>query len=566
MKNSLAKIYLSVIAALIMNSSFVFGMMNDDSTGENTHTRTHRHVIDSTVGCEKGQFKFSSGGSAFYVEPNKPAKPPTQSVQVYNEQPQIFPAEEKVLLRLQPGRDGRTRIQETTQWPYLLNGQLHMQYSDGRIYGGSGILVGPHHILTAGHNVYDVRKQEWANTISVRLGLNKKVAPFGEAKVIQVYTFRSWVEQGNPNYDMALVVLNRSIGHETGWCGLLCVDDETLSKETVAITGYPGDKGFNKMMTMSHRVQKVESEKLYYDIDTYGGQSGSGIRIDKWGSPYVVGIHTLGEGGLYTGNSGVRLSQIKFDKIIKWISESLILPQSRMSNSPQINPTVSLPSSQNPYTNMYHQTAAGAGASTQKSPNSIVSDIVIPEIARGYEDIYERFLKGVLVYRPTEGSDVGKIELPIAALTNPLGSTFDLSSCGDTSKYLSIATGYRKVQTPANAGKVEIWFTPRFLVDKEMPQLAQNHHIRAISGNWDASRAPIGIFWTWGGWNAVGQMAYCDYLTVESMDEMGSENLLKKHMHCAHLLSAGPPIGCMYRRSFRAGIYKQISHFVCELK
>ena len=49
----------------------------------------------------------------------------------------------------------------------------------------------------------------------------------------------------------------------------------------------------------------------------------------------------------------------------------------------------------------------------------------------GHEDIYERFLKGVLVYRPTEGSDVGKIELPTAALTNPLGSSFDLSSCGD---------------------------------------------------------------------------------------------------------------------------------------
>ena len=155
--------------------------------------------------------------------------------------------------------------------------------------------------------------------------------------------------------------------------------------------------------------------------------------------------------------------------------------------------------------------------------------VAIPEVARGFEDIYERFLKGVLVYRPTEGSDVGKIELPIAALTNPLGSIFDLSSCGDTGQYLSIATGYRKVQSPTNANKVEIWLTPRFLVDKEMPQLAQNHHIRAISGNWDAARAPIGIFWTWGGWNEGDQMAYCDYLTTESMDEASSENLLKKY-------------------------------------
>ena len=155
--------------------------------------------------------------------------------------------------------------------------------------------------------------------------------------------------------------------------------------------------------------------------------------------------------------------------------------------------------------------------------------VAIPEVARGYEEIYERFLKGVLIYRPQEGSDVGKIEMPIVNLANPLEGTFDLSSCGDTGQYLSIATGYRKVQTPANANKVEIWFTPRFLVDKEMPQLAQNHHMRAIGGNWDAARAPIGIFWTWGGWNTAGQMAYCDYLTAESMDEIGLENLLKKY-------------------------------------
>src|SRR3989338_1059219 len=168
----------------------------------------------------------------------------------------------------------------------------------------------------------------------------------------------------------------------------------------------------------------------------------------------------------------------------------------------------------------------------------------IPKIARGYESIYERFLKGVLVYRPTEGSDEGMVVMRIADLANPLESTFDLSKCGDRGQYLSIATGYRKVQTPANANKVEIWFTPRFLVDREMSHLAPNHHMRAI-GSWDAARAPIGIFWTWGGWDAAGLMAYCNYLTTESMDVLGSENLLKKRGDsCAALdvaMDGAPP-------------------------
>ncbi|EKE10476.1 MAG: hypothetical protein ACD_16C00027G0001, partial [uncultured bacterium] len=46
---------------------------------------------------------------------------------------------------------------------------------------------------------------------------------------------------------------------------------------------------------------------------------------------------------------------------------------------------------------------------------------------------------------------------------------------------------------------------------------------------WDAARAPIGIFWTWGGWNATDHMMYCDYLTTESIEEVGSENLFKKY-------------------------------------
>lgn len=38
-----------------------------------------------------------------------------------------------------------------------------------------------------------------------------------------------------------------------------------------------------------------------------------------------------------------------------------------------------------------------------------------------YGEIYQRFLKGALIYRPQEGSDVGMVTLPIAALRNPLG-------------------------------------------------------------------------------------------------------------------------------------------------
>ncbi|MBL8677462.1 MAG: hypothetical protein JNJ47_08645, partial [Alphaproteobacteria bacterium] len=126
--------------------------------------------------------------------------------------------------------------------------------------------------------------------------------------------------------------------------------------------------------------------------------------------------------------------------------------------------------------------------------------IVIPEVARGYEEIYERFLKGVLVYRPQEGSNVGKIEMPIADLANPLEGTFDLSRCGDTGKYLSIATGYRKGKKVENASKVEVWLAPRFLIERELQGPAS--HFAGIMGTWGTRTEPFGVFFT-GGWNPL---------------------------------------------------------------
>lgn len=117
----------------------------------------------------------------------------------------------------------------------------------------------------------------------------------------------------------------------------------------------------------------------------------------------------------------------------------------------------------------------------------------VPEIARGYEAIYERFMGGSLIYRPTEGSDVGQIVMPFSDFVNPntLEGTFDLSRCGDIEKYISIATGYRKKKTISSG--LQIWFVPKFLVEREITTTAG--HFRDILDKWNS---PFGIFWTIG--------------------------------------------------------------------
>ena len=193
--------------------------------------------------------------------------------------------------------------------------------------------------------------------------------------------------------------------------------------------------------------------------------------------------------------------------------------------------------------------------------------VVIPEVARGYEAIYQRFLKGVLIYRPNgDGNDTGRINLPIAALGNPLEGVFDLSGCGDAGQHLSIATGYRKGKKAENANKVEIWLAPRFLIERNLA--ATSGHFQEIMGGWDGAVAPVGIFWTWGGWDNLG---YYDYLTTNNMDALGSENLyekLKKATHSTHHTHCTPQHLLITTTTFiQYSVARQaISCSFCELK
>lgn len=175
-------------------------------------------------------------------------------------------------------------------------------------------------------------------------------------------------------------------------------------------------------------------------------------------------------------------------------------------------------------------TMMSAAAVVVESP---VKGLAIPEIARGYEEIYQRFVNGKLIYRPNKNSDAGKIELRLAEIMNPgtLEGTFDLRGCGDTGKYLSISTGYKKGKIAANQGKVEIWFTPRFMVERAAPP-----QYRTIMDEWrNNSAATIGIFWTWG--NDDNLESY-DYLTTQTPENISDNNLYEK-WSCA--VRTGPP-------------------------
>lgn len=215
--------------------------------------------------------------------------------------------------------DDRIRITATTQWPWTVQGHIRMRFPNGKSYIGSGTMVNRHHVLTAGHCIYSRDDGGWATSVSFEPARNGNERPFGTHFATRLLSVRGWTDQAKSDYDVGMLVLSNDVGAQTGWNGIITGPDAILNQYRVNVTGFPGDKGGQQMWTHADAISAVASERFYYRIDTYGGQSGSGVwsTWDGHSGNKVCGIHTTGSP---SGNGATRISRPKFDRIVDWMS------------------------------------------------------------------------------------------------------------------------------------------------------------------------------------------------------------------------------------------------------
>lgn len=213
------------------------------------------------------------------------------------------------------GPDGRTQVTNTTAYPNRAIAHLEVNFPSG---SGTctGFFIDKNRLATAGHCVYDAVMGEWATSIIVYPGRNGATAPYGSFAATNIYTVNGWVNTGNPNYDYGLVKLGSNVGNTVGWFGYGWTStDSFLLNKTSHVRGYPGDKSYGTLWTMKGKIQQVKKTRLFYQIDTFGGQSGS-PHYGKWSdtcNPCAFGIHTYGVGGNFTMNSSTRITQKVFN-------------------------------------------------------------------------------------------------------------------------------------------------------------------------------------------------------------------------------------------------------------
>jgi len=215
------------------------------------------------------------------------------------------------------GTDDRVRIQATSEVPWRRICALRITFPSGALYRGTGFLIGPRALATAGHCVYLHNQGGWARKVQVIPGANGTATPYGSAESTQFRSVNGWVNGKRPESDYGCIVLppNAFGGTNLGSFGFSAMTPQALVAKPAVLAGYPGDKPFAELWGMSRKIKTVTATTLSYDIDTMGGQSGAPVYIKRDGSRTVVGIHNYGAS---SGNSATRVTAAVAQRLLAW--------------------------------------------------------------------------------------------------------------------------------------------------------------------------------------------------------------------------------------------------------
>ncbi|MEF3115225.1 trypsin-like serine peptidase [Streptomyces chrestomyceticus] len=218
------------------------------------------------------------------------------------------------------GPDDRVQITDTSVYPWRVHCSLLITAADNSRWIGTGWFIGPHTLATAGHVVYIKNsgvagRDGWVKSINVMPGRNGNTLPYGVVTSTSFRTVNGWANNGDENYDYGAIILPNNLGNTTGWFGFGVWSDADLLKTVGNISGYPGDKPAGTQWYDARGVASVGPRKVYYDIDTAGGQSGSSVYHFYNGGRYGIAIHAYG--GAVT-NSGTRITTPVYNNYVAW--------------------------------------------------------------------------------------------------------------------------------------------------------------------------------------------------------------------------------------------------------
>ncbi len=189
------------------------------------------------------------------------------------------------------GSDSRSHVSNTTVFPWSAVGQVQAFFGN-IILEGTGGMIGNKTLLTAGHVVYDPSLGGWPDFIIFIPGRNGNAEPFGQATVVEHAAPQAWIVNGDEGSDMAVLVLDRAVGEQTGFFQIAEPDASFFDSLALTSSGYPSDLNNNFQYSAPGPSLGTDGNFLLEQIDTESGQSGSPIWYEDAvsGQPRLVAV------------------------------------------------------------------------------------------------------------------------------------------------------------------------------------------------------------------------------------------------------------------------------------
>ena len=256
--------------------------------------------------------------------------------------------------------DTREPVKNSTLIPFRWVCHVQVEYPDPdkryetALWAGTGLLIGPRHVLTAAHALVSEDGRKVARAVTVAPGRNgpgRAGAPVGTVGASAWKVHPRWRVNGrfNRRFDYALLVLedrvadrrfsvlgNRALGHwgsATAGYGtrLQPVDPTSYAGGLVNSAGYPSDRPFGTLWR-AHGTMRLPHPSLplaHHTIDTKPGQSGAPIWSLRQGRRELVGVHVAPVTVIAddkpqpaTANAAVLVTPVVHKQVTDWIAAS----------------------------------------------------------------------------------------------------------------------------------------------------------------------------------------------------------------------------------------------------